>query len=181
MRLHFPSNLTLKDLGIFEVQKSVTLVCSTDSCVYCMFLEHPVYHSPREQVSSILSQLTQYSLNKVLLSVPIYGQRTDCVSALDGSGSLVRSLPSTTGSLLMIHIPTASKGEGCFQYEIQVAGMMQRLWSGLTRSADTTSSCEPGSTVLCSIQRSSTALVQITRDFRLNCRICKVSYFLACL
>ena len=44
VRLHFPSNLTLKDLGIFEVQKSVTLVCSTDSCVYCMFLEHPVYH-----------------------------------------------------------------------------------------------------------------------------------------
>ena len=144
---------------------------------------------------SILQCLTQDSLPRVMMSQPIYGDRLLCASVAN-SGQVLFSLPSKSGSILLIQLPLRAEGQWAglaapipafkcwshpppagvgFHFEHHLSGVMQRLWSGLTRAGD----AHQGEGLVLHSTQHSVTMALVTSELKLQCwgiKVCAVHH-----
>ena len=134
---------------------------------------------------SVLQCLTQDGLSRMMLAQPIFGQRVLCTSVAN-SNQVLFSLPSKSGSILVVQMPLQAEGQWAlltaqhpptkcwslpppagagFQFEHHLSGVMQRLWSGFTRTGDT----PQGEGLVLHASQHSVTMALVTSELKLQC------------
>ncbi|CAH3174338.1 unnamed protein product [Porites lobata] len=144
LKLQFAGGFLLPVVYIFETRAHISVLVATTSSVHRIVFSHPerlhrhgfaLSSSSEGSQQSIFTDFSPRDLQEPCNTATFSHSCLTFSSWLCQDGNCLFALATGTGMILLIKLPPPGTDGQVEQFELQQAGMIQRLWSGLVPSS----------------------------------------------